>query len=196
MVEPGDSPSVTTDLSRFRSELSLANRVARLVWGWVWLFLFRTSPRIAFGWRRMLLRLFGAKMERGARVYPSTRFFHPANLVMREQAILGPDVDCYCVGPIEIGRNAMVSQYSYLCGATHDYSRPNLPLVIGRIHIGDNAWVCADVFIGPNVTVGEGSVVGARSTVFRDVPPWKVVVGNPPKVIRDRVIVDGDSDAK
>tara|TARA_R110002049_G_scaffold72490_2_gene187213 strand:- start:250715 stop:251047 length:333 start_codon:yes stop_codon:yes gene_type:complete len=106
---------------------------------------------------------------------------------MHDDSILGPDVDCYCVGKIVLEQNSMVSQYSYLCGASHDYTRPDLPLVPGDILIESSSWVCADVFIGPGVVIGEGAVVGARSTVMKDVSPWKVVAGNPPRVIRDRV---------
>ena len=109
---------------------------------------------------------------------------------MESNAIIGPDVDCYCVAPITLKANSMVSQYSYLCAASHDYSYGHLPLVAKPIVIGAGAWVCADVFIGPGVTVGEGDVVGARSTAFKDITAWKVVAGNPPQVIRDRVMKD------
>lgn len=112
---------------------------------------------------------------------------------MAENAIIGPDVDCYCVAKITVMSDAMVSQYSYLCAATHDYKKPYLPLIAKPIVIESRAWVCADVFIGPGVTVGEGAVVGARSTVFGDVPAWKVVAGNPPTVLRDRVIESSES---
>lgn len=184
-------PTDQIDLSRFQSELSLKHKLLRLVWGCVWIALFRPSPRIAFAWRRFLLRVFGASIGAKVRIYPSTRVFYPPNLVMGDHSMLGPDVDCYCVGRIILESNSMVSQYSYLCGATHDYTRPTLPLEPGEIVIGTQSWVCADVFIGPGVTVGEGSVVGARSTVMKDVPAWKVVAGNPPRVIRDRHMNSG-----
>ena len=56
------------------------------------------------------------------------------------------------------------------------------------IIIGDRAWVAAEAFIGPGVTVGEGAVVGARAAVFKDVEPWTVVGGNPARVIKTRTI--------
>jgi putative colanic acid biosynthesis acetyltransferase WcaF len=87
-----------------------------------------------------------------------------------------------------LGAYATISQYAYLCGATHDYSDPALPLLSAPIVIEDYAWVCADVFIGPGVTVGQGAVVGARSSVYKDVPAWKVVAGNPARVIKERTL--------
>ena len=52
------------------------------------------------------------------------------------------------------------------------------------------AWVAAEAFVGPGVTIGEGAVVGARAAVFKNVTPWTVVGGNPAKYIKDRVIKD------
>jgi putative colanic acid biosynthesis acetyltransferase WcaF len=54
-----------------------------------------------------------------------------------------------------------------------------MPLIVAPIVIESNAWVAADVFVGPGVKVGEGAVVGARSTVISDVAPWSVVAGSP-----------------
>jgi putative colanic acid biosynthesis acetyltransferase WcaF len=98
---------------------------------------------------------------------------------MGPESCLADDVDCYCVAPIRLGAHATVSQYSYLCSASHDY-RADMGLVIAPIVIEAEAWVAADVFVGPGVTIGMGAVVGARSTVMGDVEPWSVVAGSPP----------------
>jgi len=54
-----------------------------------------------------------------------------------------------------------------------------MDLIKAPIRIGDGAWVCADVFIGPGVKVGRGAVVGARAVVVKDVADGVVVAGNP-----------------
>ena len=179
-------PATSVDLSARCSEFSFFNRLGRLIWGVVHLILFRSSPRVFHGWRRWLLRLFGASIGRGVRVYPSARIWAPWNLQMQDHSCLGSDVDCYCVAPIRIGAHAVVSQYSYLCAASHDYTLANLPLISAPITIGDGAWVTADVFVGMGVTVGAGAVVGARAAVFEDVPAWTVVGGNPARFIKRR----------
>ena len=89
---------------------------------------------------------------------------------------------------IELGEHATVSQYTYLCGATHDYTKLTMPLVPKPIRIGARAWVAAGVFVGPGITVEEGAVVGARACVVRDVAAWAVVAGNPARVIKRRVL--------
>lgn len=169
------------------ASVSWRNRLGRVVWGAVWLLLYRLSPRPLHAWRRLLLRLFGARVGRGAHPYPSAKIWAPWNLDMGSGSCLADDVDCYCVDRVTLGAHATVSQYSYLCTASHDFEDPAMPLVTAPIVIGAKAWVAADVFVGPGVTVGEGAVVGARASVFRDVPPWTVVAGNPAAAMRQRV---------
>ena len=171
-------------------QLSVANKVARVLWQLVWLLLYRPSPVPFHAWRRFLLRCFGATIEAGAHPYPSAKIWAPWNLTMRKHSCLSHQVDCYCVDKIELGVHVTVSQYSYLCTASHDYTQRTMPLITAPIMIGDDAWVTADVFVGPGVTIGEGAVVGARSTVTRNVLPWTVVAGSPPKVIGPRVLTD------
>jgi putative colanic acid biosynthesis acetyltransferase WcaF len=134
----------------------------------------------------MLLRLFGAKIHTSARIYPSARVWAPWNLIMQEGACISDDVDVYCVAPIVVGAWATVSQYSYLCAASHDFEDPAHPLTAAPIEIGPRCWIAADVFIGPGVKVGEGTVVGARSAVFRDLPPWVIAVGTPARPVGER----------
>jgi putative colanic acid biosynthesis acetyltransferase WcaF len=185
-IAPAAMERPSVDLSQNRSEHSWLNQLARGLWSAVWLTLFWPSPRLLHGWRRMLLRLFGARIGRHVRVYPSARIWAPWNLAMDDYSCLGPEVDCYCVAPIRIGQHAVVSQYSYLCAASHDYTLAHLPLVSAPITIEDGAWITADVFIGMGVTVGAGAVVGARAAVFKDVEPWTIVGGNPARFLKRR----------
>jgi putative colanic acid biosynthesis acetyltransferase WcaF len=174
--------------SYYPSPHSLANKAGRALWGVVWLMFFRPSPTLLHGWRRFLLRLFGAKLGVGVHVYPSAKVWAPWNLRMDDHSGIGPFVDCYCVDVIRIGRQAAVSQYAFLCTASHDYRYVHLPLVTQPIVIGAYAWIAADVFVGPGVNIGEGAVVGARSSVFKDVQPWCVIAGNPASLIRKREV--------
>ncbi len=160
------------------------NRARRVLWGAVWRLAYRPSPRLLHGWRRFLLRLFGADIEDGAHPYPSARIWAPWNLTMGEGSCLGDHVRCYSVDRVTLEPYATVSQYSFLCTASHDYRVDGMPLITGPITIGRHAWVAADAFIGPGVRVGERAVVGARASVFRHVDPWTVVGGNPARVIR------------
>ena len=168
--------------------LSTFNKIARTIWYLVWLFLYRPSPVILHWWRCFLLRLFGARLGKHVHPYPSARIWAPWNLEMGDHSCLSKEVDCYCVDDIRIGAHSTVSQYSFLCTASHDYTDPALPLVTAPITIGKRAWITADVFIGPGVNVGDGAVVTARSTVVTDIPPWVVAKGNPAVPIKKRML--------
>jgi putative colanic acid biosynthesis acetyltransferase WcaF len=134
----------------------------------------------------MLLRMFGAKIGSGVKIMPSARIWAPWNLTMEENSCLSFNVDCYNAAPILIGANATISQYSFLCTATHDIEDPNMRLLKAPITIEAGAWVAADVYIAPGVTIGEGAVIGVRSSVFEDMPEWMVCMGTPCKPEKQR----------
>lgn len=165
---------------------SVANRAGRLAWGVVWALLFRPTPRFLDGWRRFLLRCFGAGIGRGARVLPSARIWAPWNLEMGDYASLSEFADCYNVDRVRIGPHATVSQYAFLCTAGHDIRDRHMRLVTAPIAIGAGAWVCAGAYVGMGVTLGEGAVAAARAVVVKDVAPWMVVGGNPARPIKRR----------
>lgn len=183
----------TIDISNKPSPHSRANKAVRVLWQVVYLLLFRPSPRPCHGWRRFLLRMFGAQLGKNTKVAASAIVWAPWNLSMEDNSTIADRVDCYCVAPIHIGSHSTVSQYSFLCAATHDFEHPNMLLTTAPITIGRQVWVCADVFVAPGVEIGEGSVVGARSSVFKSLPAWKVCSGNPAIPRRDRVIGGSES---
>jgi putative colanic acid biosynthesis acetyltransferase WcaF len=148
--------------------------------------LFRFSPRICFGWRRFLLRLFGARVGQAVHIYSSANIYLPWNLEIDDWSSIGEWALIYNLGPVRIGSNVTISQRAHLCAGTHDYRDPALPLLKPPILIGNQAWICADAFVGPGVTVGEGAVVGARAVAVRDVEAWAIVAGNPARVVNRR----------
>lgn len=162
------------------------SKVGRGLWNVVWLLLFRPSPRILPGWRRFLLRCFGAKIGRGALPYPGMIVWAPWNLTMGDRSVIGDGVDCYSVAMITLSDYATVSQRAYLCTASRDINDPAHCLTTAPIVIGRLGWVAGEAYVGPGVTLNEGAVVAARAVAIRDVPAWTVVGGNPAKPIRKR----------
>ena len=174
-------------LEQYRNALSHRQQVIRLMWAFVWAVFARPFPRsVGSGWKRFLLRLFGANIPASSCVYSSARIYYPANLVMGEHSCISSEVDIYNVAPIVIGDYVTISQKAYLCTASHDITDLAHPLTTKPIHIERCAWVAADAFVGMGVTIGEGAVVGARACVYKDVDPWTVVGGNPAKFLKKR----------
>jgi putative colanic acid biosynthesis acetyltransferase WcaF len=114
----------------------------------------------------------------------------PWNLEIGEFSAIGDGAEIYNLAPVRIGSNSVISQRSYVCTATHDYTKSSFPIHSLPITVGSSAWVAAQVFLAPGVTVGEGAVVGACSVVTKDVPPWTVSAGNPSRVIKARCLFE------
>jgi putative colanic acid biosynthesis acetyltransferase WcaF len=170
----------------YQNPLTSANKAGRVAWGIVSSTLFRCSPVPCFGWRRFLLRLFGARLAATARVYPTTRIWAPWNLVMENDACLGPDVHCLNVATLTVGPEATVSFGTVLCAASHDIHSVDRRLIAGPIRIERGAFLFAEAFVCMDVTIGEGAVVAARAFVRRSVGAYDVVAGNPAQIVSRR----------
>ena len=178
------------DLSKYENHLGRKHQLLRFIWNIVWALCASWLPRsVGSGWKRTLLRLFGAKMGRNSQVYSSAAVYYPPNLVMGNNTCLAGDVICYNVAPIIIEDNVTVSQETFLCTASHNIEDSLHPLITAPIVLKDQAWVGARAFISMGVTIGQGAVVGASASVFKDVEPWTVVGGNPAKILKKRVLI-------
>lgn len=164
----------------------LRHRLYRLSWRICWILLARWTPPFAHRWRIALANLFGARIHPTAALYPSVRIWYPRHLAMAERSTLAPGVTCYCVAPVRLGAYAIVSQGAHLCTASHDIHDPCFQLVAAPVVLGAHAWICAEAFVGPGVTAGEGAVLGARAAAFRDLAPWTVHGGNPARPLKPR----------
>lgn len=170
----------------YTSPWSLRVRLGIALWAVVWTLLFRPTPKPLTRWRLALLRCFGARVRGRPFVDASARVKMPWNLEIEDRACLGPRSDVYNLGPVILRERSTVAQEAYLCAGTHDFSVPNLPMVIGRIEVGADAFVCARAFVLPGVVIGAGAIVGACSVVSKDVAPWTVVAGNPARPVGRR----------
>ena len=178
-----------TDLAAHRADspYSRGEQLARVAWGLLRP-LYRFSPQPLHGWRRCLLRAFGARLAADVYLHPSARVYFPWTLTCEAGAAIGENVLIYNLGPVHIGARSMISLGSTVCAGSHDDANPAMPLLRSTIHIGDDVWVCAEVFVGPDTRIGAGAVLLPRAVVTRDVPEWTRVGGHPAKVIGPRVL--------
>ena len=157
-----------------------------LSWWMVQATLFAWSPQFLYGWRRFLLRLFGAKIGKGVLVRPTVKVTYPWKVSVGDHSWIGDDVVLYSLGEINIGSHTVISQKSYICTGSHDYTSLSFDIFSKPVEIGNEVWIATDVFIAPGIRVGDGTVVGVRSTVLQDLPSGKICFGNPAKAVKDR----------
>lgn len=172
----------------YGASFPLKNRLCRALWQMAYLVFFRFTPPFMHAWRSFILRLFGARIAAACHIYPSVQIWAPWNLRMGHSSCLGRGVEVYNQGLLSIGNCTVVSQNTHLCGGTHDYNQPHFPLIPQPITIQSHVWIAADCFIGGQVVIEEGCVVGARSVVIKNLPAWSICVGHPclPKKNRPR----------
>ncbi len=183
---------MAVNLERIGSPTPTRIKLLRATWSLFQLPFLPHTPRLLSPLRILLLRLFGAKVNSSNLICGGVKVWCPWNLELGHASAIGYGVELYNFAPIRIGDNTVVSQYSYLCTSTHDYTNPLYPLVNKQIEIGSQVWLAADVFVAPGVSVGEGAVVGARSVVTRNVRPWTVSAGNPCREIKERVLTESE----
>lgn len=160
--------------------------VYRAIWNLVWSLLASWTPPQLYGWRRLLLNLFGAELAPGARVYGSAKIWYPPNLKMGKGAVLGPQTFAYSMEQIILEDYAEVAQFVRLMTGTHDIDSPTFQLYAKPIRVCSHAWIASACFVGPGVTIGEGAVLGGAAVTFSDLAPWTVYVGNPAQPIKQR----------
>ncbi len=172
------------------ASFSVGNRLFRVVWMAAWLVLARFTPPPLHGWRRLVLRAFGARVGKGARVHASVSVWHPANLELGDHALIGPGVRLYNQGRITIGPHTVVSQRAHICASTHDVQDPLFQLVLRPVTIGAQCWIAAEAFVGPGVTMRDRSVLGARGALFGDAEADGIYSGNPATFVKPRRLRD------
>jgi acetyltransferase-like isoleucine patch superfamily enzyme len=151
---------------------------------------------------------------RGASSYLGTMFdVGPQGRVSLGDYALVHGARIICDSEIHIGDHALISwnvvlMDTYRLPADASARRSELERVTGRqprlltsmeeprpIHIGNNVWIGFDSCILPGVSIGEGSVVGAKSVVSQSVPPYAVAGGNPARIIRMLTAEEKNRDA-
>lgn len=138
------------------------------------------------GWKCSLLRCFGAKIGRGVVIKPRVNIHLPWKLAVGDHCWVGEEVFILNLEPVMIGGHVCLSQRAFLCTGNHDYRQPSFPYRNAPIIVEDGAWIGAQVFVGPGVTVGTEAVVTAGVVVTQNLPASQVCAGQFPHSFKSR----------
>lgn len=177
------------DLTKSATHWPLSLKIKRAVWQYVLRPIFFATPGSANALRIGILRAMGAKIGHTCLIQPKVNVLMPWNLHIGNCVAIDHHVEIYNFALVTIKDMTVVSQRSYLCTGSHDYTHPHMPLIWKPITIGSECWVAAEVFVAPGVDIGNGTVIGARSVVTKNMPAWMVCAGNPCVPIKPRTIV-------
>lgn len=145
-------------------------------------------------WRVQLLRAFGAKIGRGVVIKPGVRVKFPWRLTIGNHSWIGEDVWIDNLANVHIGEHVCVSQGAYLCTGSHDWTSESFDLITKSILLQNSVWVCAQATVGPGVVIGEGAVLGLKSSTSRQLSPWTINVGSPSLEVGQRACQSGNID--
>lgn len=167
---------------------SLKEKLLSRIWKIINTTFFKFLPYNFRGYRRWWLQLFGAKISKNASIDRRAIIDFPWNLTMHDYSSLGEDSWAYCLDEIIIGEKSCIGKDVYLITGSHNISISTFPLTTSPIIIGSGVWLATGVKVFPGVTVGDFAVVGAFSTVLKNVPNNEIWAGIPAKFIKNRVI--------
>lgn len=178
----------SVNLLKSASVFSKKEKFLRVIWNICWAAVSILPRQFSF-LRVALLRLFGAKVGKQCLIERGVKIWIPWNLNIANFVAVGRYVEIYNYGDVKIDTMTVISQYSYLCTGSHNYEHPYMPLIWDKITVGSECWVGAGTWILPGVEIGNGSVIGARSLVTKNMPAWMVCAGHPCKPIKERKLI-------
>jgi acetyltransferase-like isoleucine patch superfamily enzyme len=113
-----------------------------------------------------------------------------ASITIGDDAYIGHHTQLHCIGALQIGRGAVISDHVYISDVAHGLSPLDGPIMKqalnsrGPVSIGDDCFVGFGASIMPGVVLGNNCVVAARTVVTKSFPPYSMLVGAPAKLVK------------
>lgn len=181
-----------TDLSIYNNDWYQkeigASRLKRTCWYFVNVLFFINPLNPSSGFKRFLLKVFGAKIGKGVVLKPAINIKYPWKLTVGDYSWIGEKVWIDNLAPVTIGKNVCLSQGAMLLTGNHDYTKISFDLVIAGIVLEDGVWIGAQALICPGVSAESHAVLAAKSVATKTLTAYTIHQGNPATPVRERII--------
>ena len=142
-----------TELKQFdNTSYQPGSMAKRSLWYVVNVLFFNTSVPFPNSLKRMLLRIFGAKIGKGVILKPKVNIKYPWMLGVGNHSWIGEGVWIDNLGNVEIGANCCLSQGVMLLCGNHNFSVSSFDLIVEDIKLEDGVWLGAKSTVTQGVT--------------------------------------------
>lgn len=161
--------------------------IGRMIWYVINLACFRSGmPFMAP--KKILLKLFGAKIGKGVIIKPHISIKYPWKLEIGDHSWIGEGVWIDNLDTVKIGSHVCISQGALILCGNHNYSLQTFDLMVKPIHIENGAWIGAKATVCQGVTVKEHAVLSVGSVASANLEPFGIYRGNPAVKVKERLI--------
>jgi putative colanic acid biosynthesis acetyltransferase WcaF len=137
--------------------------------------------------KRLILRLFGAKIGKGVILKPNINIKYPWNIEIGDFSWIGEGVWIDSLDTIKISKNVCISQGAYLLTGNHDYTSSTFDLMIAPIVLEEGVWIGAKSVVIPGTIAHKNSILSVGSISPKIMDENMIYRGNPATEVKKRV---------
>ncbi len=178
-----------SDLSSFNNDwYKPGHPVKRALWYFFNVVVMLNPYNPFSGLKKLVLRMFGAKIGEGVVIKPRVNVKYPWKLRIGNHVWIGERVWIDNLAAVRIEDNVCVSQGAMLLCGNHNYKKTTFDLVVRAIKLEEGSWVGAHSVVCPGVTCKSHSILAVNSVATQHLEPYMIYQGNPAQPIRKREI--------
>ena len=165
------------------------NNISTIIVKLIWDFIgkpFFSSYLPGTYWRKLILRIFGARIGKGGKFKINIKISEPWNLSIGDDCWIGENVWIDNLDLVKIGNRVCISQGVYVCTGNHNYKDDLFSLILEKIVIEDDCWIAAKSIIAPGSILKKGCVACLGSVVSGILQKDGIYKGNPAKLLKSK----------
>lgn len=177
------------DLSNFdNKDFDSGRKFKKIIWYYINILIFKSNLIPFYGLKRVVLRIFGAKIGAHVVIKPNINIKYPWKLIIGANTWIGENVWIDNLQLVSIGENCCISQGAVLLCGNHNFSTSTFDLIAKPIILENGVWIGAKSMVSGGVTCFSHSVLSIQSVTSRDLKAFCIYRGNPAVEVKERKI--------